>query len=364
MVTIRRVEVVPWAIPLRRSLATARGPIALRRGFVVVLEDDDGRCGLGEAAPHPAAPATALARTAAALAEAAQWLPGATLERLDALLERVATLDRPAATALDVALHDLAARAAGQSLVEFLGGAVRRAIPVSALLDGDTPDACAAAAAAAAARGFTAGKVKVGGDPAEAAARLAAAHAAAPALRLRADANGCWDAATAVYAAVALRGLGLDWLEQPVAADDDAGMARVRREGGVRVAADEAVTGAAAVERLAAAGALDVAVLKLVQVGGLAAARATARAAAAAGLAVTVTTSIDSAIGTAAALHLAAVLPEPLSPCGLATASLLAGDLVHEDLAEGPAMAPPPGPGLGVTLDRGRLARWRAAAAT
>jgi L-alanine-DL-glutamate epimerase-like enolase superfamily enzyme len=163
--------------------------------------------------------------------------------------------------------------------------------------------------------------------------------------------------AAAVRVARALAAYGLDWSDSPSAGDLD-GLARVRREGGVAVAADESVTGPDAVARLAALGAADVVVLKLVQVGGLARARATAAAAAAHGLAVTVTTAFDTGVGTAAALLFAAALRGELRPCGVATGWLLAGDVVTPAIADGPAMAPPPGPGLGVDL-AGALARWR-----
>lgn len=350
--TIRRLLVVPWVIPLRAPLATARGPVTERRGFLVQLDADGGRHGIGEAAPHPAAAATAWRDTARALADAGAWLVGASLDHLDALLARAASLPGAAAAGLDVALHDLAARASGRSVAALLAEHPRPAVETSALIDG-------ADAAAAAGRGFRCAKLKVGPDLPMTVERFAAAHAAAPSLRLRADANGAWDAATAVGAARALAPLGLDWLEQPVA--DPAALAVVRRDGAVRVAADESVTGPAAVHRLADAGAADVVVLKLVQVGGLAAARATAAAAVARDLDVTVTTALDTTLGTAAALHLAAALSTPPQPCGLATARLLAGDLVVPALGDGPTMTLPDGPGLGVAVDAAALARWRVA---
>src|SRR5262249_57682629 len=62
MVTVRDVRIVPFTIPLRRPLATAAGVVAVRRGFVVVLSDREGREGIGEATPHPAAPPSRRAR--------------------------------------------------------------------------------------------------------------------------------------------------------------------------------------------------------------------------------------------------------------------------------------------------------------
>ena len=152
--------------------------------------------------------------------------------------------------------------------------------------------------------------------------------------------------------------LDIAWLEQPVAAADVDGLRRVRREGGVVVAADEAVTGAEAIPALASAA--DVVVLKLVQVGGLSPPLCdTAAAARRHGLRVTVTTGLDTSLATVAALHLAAALPAPLEPCGLATASLLASDLIAGAPLPDPWMRIPGGPGLGVRLDRAALARWR-----
>jgi L-alanine-DL-glutamate epimerase-like enolase superfamily enzyme len=282
---------------------------------------------------------------------------GADLSRTDDLLRAAARLAAPAAMAVDMALHDLVGVATGQPVVELLGGAWRSTVPTSALLGDGENAACATEAHDVAIRGFTAAKIKVGLDPAAAVTRVEAVRAAAPALSVRCDANGAWDEATATAVARRLATLGVGWIEQPVAAADLRGLRRVRRDGGVAVAADEAVTGVDAIGRIA--GAVDVAVVKLVQVGGLAAARATASAARAHGMRVTVTTGLDTGIARAAALHLAAALPDPLEPCGLATASLLAGDLVLDAPDDGPEMTVPARPGLGVRLDPASLARWR-----
>jgi o-succinylbenzoate synthase len=353
VVTIRHVELLPFAIPLRRPVAAAYGPLPGRRGIVIRLTDAAGRRGLGEATPHPAAPPDALSRTRRALERAASWLVGSDASRLLALPAMAQHMDRPAAMAIDMALHDLVGHATGRSVSELLGGPRRAAVATSALLDGDGESARAAVA-----HGFRTAKVKIGPDPEDAIRRVAALRAAAPALALRCDANGAWDAATAAAVGRRLTALGIAWLEQPVAAADIAGLARVRRALDVVIAADEAVTGAAVIDGLA--GAADAVVLKLVQVGGLAAAQAAARAAARRGLRVTVTTALETGVATAAALHLAAAIPDPLEPCGLATSALLAGDLLATSLLPAPWMTPPRGPGLGIALDAHAIVRWRA----
>ena len=71
------------------------------------------------------------------------------------------------------------------------------------------------------------------------------------------------------------------------------------------------------------------------------------------------TTTFDTGVGTALALHLAALLPEPRPRCGLATLPLLAGDIVLGCPApEVGALPLPPGPGLGVVLDDDALDRF------
>jgi o-succinylbenzoate synthase len=359
-VNVRRVTVDAYAIPFRRPLVTARRTIAERRGFVVRLEGEDGTVGVGEAAPHPLAAEAAAPGEAETVRAAAAWLVGASTERLGELLAALPCAPAWIASGIDMALHDLAARARGRAVTELLGGERPAAVRVSAIVDGEDDAGCARAAVSAARSGFRTVKIKLGSDAGAALARVRALRAAMPWLAVRGDVNGGWDEATALGACAALAALGLEWIEQPLPPGEARALARLRRSSALPIAADEAVTGADAVRELAAHRAVDAVVLKLVQVGGLARGLETARAAAAADLAVAVTTSFESSIGTAAALHLACAVPGRLRDCGLATASLLAGDLVRRPLAEGPVMVLPRGPGLGVELDPDALERWRA----
>jgi o-succinylbenzoate synthase len=352
-VTICDVELLPFALPLRTPLMAARGAIETRAGFVVRLVADDGSEGIGEAAPHPHAPPAALVALRAALGAAVSWLRGADLAHADALLDAVGALDRDAATGLDMALHDLLARRRGVTVAELLGG---RPVPVatSALLEGGA--AAVATARAARAAGFRDAKLKGAADPEQTAALVAAVARVAPELALRIDANGSWDAARTLQSARLLDPARVAWLEQPVPAVDVDALATVRRDArslGHRIAADECVRGPDDVRRIAARHAADVIVVKLVQVGGLRRALATARAAREHGLEVVVTTALETSLGTAAALHLASALASSgtVGPAaGVATTGLLVRDLVTVPIVSAARMAPPPGPGLGVTL--------------
>ena len=349
MVTIRETTLCPWVLPLRAALATAYGAVAQRSGYAIRLRAHDGTTGTGEALPHPAAPPETTVGLYEALRAGAVALRAAAPAPLATLVEMLRDLPPPVASGLDMALHDLAARSAGCSVAMLLGPVRRRSILTSTLLEGRTPAELAAAARRAQAAGFRDAKIKVGADLDEAVGRVSSVRRAAPGLALRVDANGAWTGTRAGAAARRLRPFDLAWLEQPAPPGDLDGLVAARA-GGIRIAADESVTGPAAVHALAAARAVDVIVLKLVQLGGLAAALATARAATACGLAVTVTTALESSLGTAAAIHLAAVLPDPLLPCGLATTQLLAVDPVNPSIPALPQLALPCGPGLGVQL--------------
>ncbi|MFP6665044.1 MAG: enolase C-terminal domain-like protein [Deltaproteobacteria bacterium] len=340
---IESATLLPYAIPLVAPLPTAAGRILERRGFVVSLVAE-GQPGIGEAAPHPAAEPSVWRETEEALRTQLAGLVGA--DTREVATDLLPTLPPAAAMGLDLALRDAEARGQGCCLAEALGAQSRAPVRVSALLGGDD---LAEAARRARAAGFRAVKLKAARDVETTLARVRSVRTAAPELSLRVDANGAWDRATALEAARALVCWDLEWLEQPCAIEDLAGM-RAVREAGVRVAADEAIAGADDVRRLVAAAAVDVVVIKFCQVGGIGAALAVARATAEAGLGLSLTTGIDSAIATTAMLHLAAAL-RPGPDAGCATLSRLAGDLVYAAPREGSEMALPTGPGLGLTLD-------------
>jgi O-succinylbenzoate synthase len=105
-------------------------------------------------------------------------------------------------------------------------------------------------------------------------------------------------------------------------------MKRVQEAVSTPIAADEDLTDLDAARRILQTGAAQVLILKPMMVGGLQPARQIMKLAQAAGAAVVVTTTLDAGVGTAAALHLAATLPQESPACGLATGTLLTSDLL------------------------------------
>jgi O-succinylbenzoate synthase len=184
-----------------------------------------------------------------------------------------------------------------------------------------------------ASRGCRTAKVKVaepGQTLAEAEARVEAVRAAlGPAGAVRVDANGAWDVDEAVVAIGRLDRAagGLEYVEQPVADVED--LARVRRRVDVPVAADESIRRAGDPYRVRDLDAADVAVLKVQPLGGV---RACLRIAEDIGLPVVVSSALETSVGIAAGVALAAALPRLDHACGLATVSLLADDVTRTPL--------------------------------
>jgi o-succinylbenzoate synthase len=147
--------------------------------------------------------------------------------------------------------------------------------------------------------------------------------------RIRVDANGGWDVDTAVRMLGELGRFGLEYAEQPCATLDE--LAALRRRVEVPVAADESIRKAEDPLAVRAAGAADIVMLKAQPLGGVAAAL---RVAEACGLPVVVSSAVESSVGLAAGVALAAALPDLPYACGLATMSLLTGDVTSDPLAE------------------------------
>ena len=176
-------------------------------------------------------------------------------------------------------------------------------------------------------------KAKVGAVPlAEDVARIAETRRLlGPDGRIRIDANGGWTVDEAERAIHALAEFDLEYVEQPCATVDELAQVRKRvKYMGIPIAADESVRKADDPLAVARAGAADILVIKAQPLGGITAAL---RIATEAGLPVVVSSALDTSVGIAMGLALAAALPTLDYDCGLATAALLAADVTDTPLS-------------------------------
>ena len=227
---------------------------------------------------------------------------------------------------------------------------VRERVPVNVTVPAVAPEQAMRIAAGS---GCRTAKVKVaerGQDEAADIERVEAVREAlGPAGRIRVDANGGWDTGQAARMLRRLAAFGLEYAEQPCATLDE--LAELRRHIDIPIAADESIRRAEDPLRVRAAVAADIVVLKVQPLGGV---RAALRVAEACGLPVVVSSAVDTSVGLAAGTALAAALPELPYACGLATMSLLAGDVTADPLVPDQGELPVRRP----VVDAGLLARF------
>ncbi|MBW2287829.1 MAG: o-succinylbenzoate synthase [Deltaproteobacteria bacterium] len=359
---IIRARVIPIRLALAEPIATSRGEIRIREGALIELVSESGTRGWGEALPLPGFGLETAEEAVVALEAIGRALVAEEFAGVDTALDcadETAPTAKAARAAADVALHDLAAREAGVALAALFESSPLRQVTLNALVRGTSPAELAASARAAVRRGHRTLKLKLlGGDLDRDVARVAAVRGAigyGPHLRL--DANEAWEEDRALAAVARLDAFSIEFLEQPIAADDLGALARVRAASPIAIAADEAVRDPASAARILVEGAADVLILKPAALGGLRAARRIAEEAERAGVDALVTSFLDSSLGIAAALQLAASLPRATHAAGLATAPLLAEDLATPLAIVDGSMALPETAGLGLRPDPEALER-------
>jgi o-succinylbenzoate synthase len=232
---------------------------------------------------------------------------------------------------------------------------LRDSVPVNVTVPAVGPEQAHAIVARS---GCRTAKVKVAepGQPeSDDVARVEAVRdAIGPGGKVRVDANGGWDVDQAARMLATLAAFDLEYAEQPCASLDE--MAALRRRVDVPLAADESIRRAEDPLKVHAAGAADIVVLKAQPLGGV---RAGLEIAAACGLPVVVSSAVDTSVGLAAGVALAAALPELPHACGLATISLLAGDVTAQPLTQTGGELPV----RAAVVDPAELARWEVDAA-
>ncbi|MBL8700174.1 MAG: mandelate racemase/muconate lactonizing enzyme family protein [Alphaproteobacteria bacterium] len=378
---IRRVDVHVLKSPLAQPFAFSQGWVRQRSATLVEITTDDGLTGWGEAfaqglePPEIAAKAIEVALT--------PLLLGEDPRAVEVLWHRMyhATRDYgrkgtivSAISAVDIALWDIAGKAAGLPVHMLLGGAFRGSVEAYATgfyrISGQGESArLADEALQHHAAGFRHMKVKLGYGVADDIAVMEAigdAIAGKP-VRLMIDTNHAYGVADAVRLGRALERFDLRWYEEPVAPEDLDGYREIRARLSMPIAGGENEHTLYGFRDLLAARAVDVAQPDIGSAGGFTACRHIAALAQAHGVAVNPHVW-GSAVAQAASLQLIAALP-------VANHSLFAAEPILEyDRSSHPfrralitepiehvdgRVAIPTRPGLGIEIDRDVLARYR-----
>jgi muconate cycloisomerase len=362
---IRRVDAIPVALPLKKPVRMAAETVTHARNILVRVEAADGTVGWGEAASAPTMTGDTLGGLTAAVRDhLAPLLVGADAWMRPALMKRLRTAlhgNTGAHSAVEMALLDVAGQASGLPLIDLMGGALRREVAPMWLVGNAAPDEDIAEAKAKAHEGIRFFKLKVGVKPLdiEIATALAVRKALGPELPICADANCGFSYQAARRYLETTREAGLLFLEQPFEDADLRALAALARSTGVPIGADEGIHSLRDIEAHAGIGAGGVS-LKLIKLGGFAAALTAGALCRRLGLAVNVASKMsESSLGTAATVHLACALDNIDWGVSL-THFYLAEDLVRAPLAINNGLVALPGkPGVGVEVDEAAVARLR-----
>lgn len=363
---IDRVEVYPVALPLDHPYRDATRVETHSRDVLVRLRDTDGGVGWGAATPRRFPTGETQVGTVHVLEDvlapvALGSTPGAPGGLADLALRADGAIpgNYAAKAALDVAAHDLVARARGVPVHELLGPQQRSAMTSLDILPLESPARIAEIAVGLRERlGTTAFKVKIDADVAAGIARVAAVRDAIPEATIVVDANGAWDLRTALEAVDRLAPLGLRVIEQPVPGEDLDSLAAVTAQSDVPIAADESAQ-PPFLDRLIAIRAADVINLKLTREGGLTPALRVAERAAAAGIEIVCGSVVQGMLADAACAHLFAVLPAVAYNESGKAPGWHRDDVAVGLRVDGGFVHVPDGPGLGVEVDESAVRRLR-----
>lgn len=371
MLRLRRITLYHLRMPLVTPFETSFGRITHRECLLVEVQDADGVVGWGEVVAERE-PGYAYETTGTAWHILGEFLIplvlGAPLEAADPAADfqaRVAPVrGHPMAKAgLEMALWDLRGRREGRSLRELLGG-VRDRVPVGVSVGlQPSPEALVETVAAYVAQGYRRVKIKI--KPGRDVADATAVRCAFPTLPLQVDANSAYTLETA-QALLPLDDLNLLLIEQPLADDDLWDHSRLQQRLRTPLCLDESIRSLRHARQALEMGACRVINIKQGRVGGLHQARAIHDLAQAQGVPVWCGGMLETGVGRAANLALAALpsftLPGDIS----ATERYYAEDITEERFTLNPdgTIDVPTGPGLGVTVNRTALARYTVAART
>ena len=375
--TIIDIQWRTYRLPFLHSFSTAHGIMTTREGIIVEVTTSRGGeagekiSGFGEIAPLPSFAGGSLADACALLPALAARLCHKTLhETLDLLLAADKADTKAASTlcGLEIAVLDALGKVEGYTVSTLLSPAAsaasapQTAVPVNAVIGARATRAAIASALDATKNGFRCIKLKVGLglNANEEIERIASVREAiGPAIHLRLDANEAWRLEEAIAILSRCVPYDIQYVEQPLQAHDLVGMRALRRAIPIPLAVDEAVLNLESAYSVLDSEAADIFVIKPQLAGGLRAAQQIILAATERGVRSVITSTIETGIGLAAGLHLAAASPPVTLECGLATLHLLADDLLIDDLPiRDGFLTVPTGPGLGVELNRQALDQY------
>ncbi len=349
---IQEITFFPLRIPLRKPFVISLGPLFAAENLFVRIRTADGYEGWGEASPFP----TIHGETLDGALAIGKWLAPALLGQVanhapayTALLQRGIYGNHALKSAFDIALHDIAAQAAGVPLYRYLGGTIQRVLYTDYTVSLGPAAQMADEARAIQLAGFPVIKVKVGEGAERDIERIAAITAAVGGdIPLRIDANQGWSFDEACRALRGMERFRIQHCEAPIDRAEWTRLPELRKRSPIPLMADESCWDEEDARRLTSIGAVDRINIKLSKSSGLHRAQ---KIIASTDLPLQVGGFLESRLGFTAAAHLALSSPR-VEFCDFDTPLMQLEDPVEGGIVYGPggSVTLPDTPGLGARL--------------
>jgi len=268
---ITKTEIYKFSIPMH-PFTIATGTMHYAQNIFIRIHTGEEIYGVGECSAFPMIVGETQATCFAMANDFAALWKGKDVTRLE---ERMGELHDYTAfnatikSAFDMALHDLAAKAARQPLYKFLGGK-KKELETDLTIGIDTPDKMAQTAADFVQRGVRIIKVKLGKDASQDVTRIQRiAETIGMDIPLRIDANQGWNFDEAVYALQALGAFNIQFCEQPMRHWYDDRLPSLKKLSPIKIMADESVFNHYDAKRIILADACDYINIKFAKSGGI-----------------------------------------------------------------------------------------------
>jgi L-alanine-DL-glutamate epimerase-like enolase superfamily enzyme len=268
---ILHTDIYKFSIPMH-PFTIATGTMEYAQNTFIRIHTDAGYYGVGECSAFPMIAGETQATCFEMARDFAKCWKGKEALDINRRMEELHDLTAFNATiksAFDMALHDLAAKAAREPLYRYLGGK-KKALETDLTIGIDTPEKMAQTAAKFIADGVRIIKIKLGKNGPEDVERVRRIRAAVgPDIILRIDANQGWDFNTARQTLQAMGPLDIQFCEQPMRYWNDHHLPELRQLSPVKIMADESVFDHHDAIRLIAADACDYVNIKFAKSGGI-----------------------------------------------------------------------------------------------
>jgi o-succinylbenzoate synthase len=323
--------------PLKNPFVTSLRRVDTLEDLVVIIECDDGSVGYGEGAPTPQITGETMGSMVACIEFIKPHIIGMEIEEFNVILKNIHSLivkNTTAKSALEIALYDLKAKSENLPLYRMLGGTQTKFHTDITISMGEI-EKMIVDAHAAVALGYDTLKIKIGDNPAKDVKRVVAIHDALDKnIKLRLDANQGWTAKESVELLHALERQNIiaEFIEQPVTADDIAGLKYIKERVQTPLLADESIFSVKDARRLLEMQAIDYVNIKLAKTAGITQALELAELSKSFGVKCMIGCMLEGPISVAAGVHVASAKADIITMLDLDAVSLLASHPVQSDV--------------------------------